>query len=88
VAPWPVAKNVATPRINEVAMAAGNGMLPFTQRAPNSDMAATNSPANVANTLVLFLVPMRKSLPTDPEGANASRPREPGGGVRVPKRMR
>ena len=47
-------------------MAAGNGMLPFTQRAPNSDMAATKSPAKAANTLVLFLVPMRKSLPMDP----------------------
>lgn len=69
-------------------MAAGNGMLPFTQRAPNSDMAATNSPANAANTLVLFLVPMPRSLPRDPEGAKASRPRGKAGGVRVLKRMR
>ena len=53
-------------------MADGNGMLPFTQRAQNTDMAITNSPAKAANTLVLFLVPMRKSLPMDPQGANAS----------------
>ena len=60
-------------------MAAGNGMLPFTQRAPNSDMAATKSPAKAANTLVLFLVPMRKSLPMDPAGAKASRARRQAG---------
>jgi hypothetical protein len=69
-------------------MAAGSGMLPFTQRAPNSDMAPTESPANTANTLVLLLVPMRKSLPMDPAGAKAARPRGQAGGRLVPTVMR
>ena len=50
---------VVTPRTSEMAMAALTGMFPFTQRAENSMKAATDSPARMANVLVLLLVPMR-----------------------------
>lgn len=55
-----VARNVATPRISETATAVLTGMFPFTQRAPNSENAATDSPASAANILALLLVPMRE----------------------------
>lgn len=56
-----VARNVAIPRINEVAVAAGKGMFPFTHSAAKSENDATNNPARTANILVLPLVPMRRS---------------------------
>lgn len=41
-------------------MAVLTGMFPFTQRAPNSENAATDSPERTANVLVLLFVPMRR----------------------------
>ena len=55
-----VARNVATPRISETAMAVLIGTFPFTQRAPNSENAATDSPASTANILALLLAPCGK----------------------------
>jgi hypothetical protein len=60
-----VARNVATPRMNEVASAAGNEVFPFTHSAANSENAATNSPPADAKPVLFRFDPIGGSYVVD-----------------------